>query len=126
LGNRADLVGNPIPSDQNPAHYLDASAFAAPTFGTIGNFCCTKLFSPTNALLNMNLGKSFVVREGFNVRLVAEVFNFLNSPQWGVPDTNLTDPGFGTITGSGSGGGSGVANPQDGARVMQLGIRLDF
>jgi hypothetical protein len=126
LGNRVDLVGNPTPSDQNPSHYLDASAFAAPTFGTIGNFCCTRLSSPANALLNMNLGKSFVVHEGFNIRLIAEVFNLLNSPQWGVPDTNLTDPGFGTITGSGSGAGSGVANPQDGARVMQMGIRLDF
>lgn len=126
LGNRVDLVGSPIPHDRNPAHYLDASSFAAPAFGKIGNYCCSKLFSPANALLNVNLGKNFVVRENYDIRLVAEAFNLLNSPQWGVPDTTLTDPGFGTITGSGSGGGSGVANPQDGARVMQIGIRLDF
>lgn len=126
LGNRADLVGSAVPADRNPSHYLNASAFAAPTFGTIGNFCCSKLFSPNNAELNMTLGKSFSVHEGYDLRLVAEFFNLLNSPQWGTPDSNLTDPGFGTITGSGSGAGSGVANPQDGARVMQLGIRLDF
>ena len=126
LGNRVDLVGNPVPSNQNPSHYLNASAFATPVFGTIGNYCCTKLYSPTNAMVNMNLSKDFIIREGYNLRFVAEVFNLFNSPQWGTPDTTLTDPGFGTITGAGSGAGANVANPQDGARVMQMGIRLDF
>ncbi len=126
LGNRVDLVGNPIPNGQNPAHYLNAAAFADPAFGTVGNYCCSKLYSPNNALMNATLSKRFIVREGYNVRLAAEFFNLFNSPQWGTPDANLTDPGFGTITGAGSGAGANVSNPYDGARVMQLGIRLDF
>lgn len=126
LGNRVNLVGNPIPTGQNPSHYLNASAFAVPAFGTIGSYCCSTLYSPNNAMVNVSLGKGFVLHEGYNLKFLAEIFNLFNSPQWGVPDTNLADPGFGTITGSSSGQGSGVSNGQDGARVMQLGVRLDF
>jgi hypothetical protein len=124
LSNRVNLVGSAHVGD--PAHYLSAANFAAPPNGTVGTFCCSKFYSPDNVQLNSTLGKNFVLHEGYDLRLVAEVFNLLNSPQWGIPDTTLTDPGFGTITGAGSNQGANVANPQDGARVMQLGARIEF
>jgi hypothetical protein len=124
LSNRVNLVGSAHVGD--PAHYLSASNFAAAPTGTVGAFCCAKLYSPNNVQLNSTLGKNFILHEGYNLRLVAEVFNLLNSPQWGIPDTTLTDPGFGTITGAGSNQGANVSNPQDGARVMQLGARIEF
>jgi hypothetical protein len=126
LGSFVNLVGNPRPSGRNPSNYLNASAFALPAFGTIGNECCDKFFSPNNAMLNTSLSKSFSLHEGYNLRLVAEIFNLFNSPQWGVPDTLLGDPGFGVITGPSQSQGANISNSQDGARIMQLGLRLDF
>lgn len=124
LSNRVNLVGTA--KTGHPAHYLSAANFAAPPNGTIGTFWGSKFYSPTNVIVNSTLGKNFVLREGYTLRLVAEVFNLLNSPQWGIPDTTLTDPGFGTITGASSNQGANVSNPQDGAQVMQLGARIDF
>lgn len=124
LSNRVNLVGSLTRRD--PARYLSAANFAAPANGTIGTFCCSRLVSPSNVQLNSTVGKNFVLREGYNLRLVAEFFNVLNSPQWGIPDTTLTDPGFGRITGAGANSGANVSNPQDGARILQLGARIDF
>jgi len=126
LSNRVNLVGNPFPQDRHPTNYLNASAFAAPSIGTVGGYWGAKFYSPDNVIINSTLGKTFVIRERYNLRLVAEFFNLFNSPQWGIPDTTLTDPGFGVITGAGSNQGANVANSQDGARIMQLGARIDF
>ena len=126
LSNRVNLVGNPVPQNRNPSHYLDASSFAAPAFGNVGTYWGAKYYSPDNVLFNSTLGKVFVLHEGINLRVLAEAFNLFNSPQWGFPDTTLTDPGFGVITGSGSGSGANSNNPYDGARIMQIGARIDF
>jgi hypothetical protein len=126
VATRVNLVGNPIPANQNPANWLNPAAFIAPSFGTIGSYCCAKLYGPHNAMVNATLEKNFIIKEGYNVKFVTEIFNLFNTPQWGIPDSVLTDPGFGKITGASSGTGIGVANPQDGARIMQLGLRLDF
>jgi hypothetical protein len=124
LGNRVNLVGSV--TKRYPARYLSASNFAAPSEGTIGTFCCSRLHSPNNVQLNSTIGKNFQFHENYHLRLVAEFFNVLNSPQWGIPDTTLTDPGFGSITGAGANSGANVSNPQDAARILQLGARIDF
>jgi hypothetical protein len=124
LSNRVNLVGSA--QHGHPAQYLSAANFAAPANGTVGTFWGSKFYTPNNVILNSTLGKNFTLHEGYTLRLVAEVFNLLNSPQWGIPDTTLTDPGFGIITGAGSNQGANVSNPQDGARIIQMGARIDF
>lgn len=125
LSNRVNLVGS-APQIGHPHNYLTAANFTAPPNGTIGGFWGSKFNSPNNVILNTTLGKNFVLHEGYTLRLVAEFFNLFNSPQWGIPDTTLTDPGFGIITGANSNDGANVSNPQDGARIIQLGARIDF
>jgi hypothetical protein len=126
LSNRVNLVGRPIPQNRNPSNYLDASSFAAPALGTVGTYWGAKYYSPDNVLINTTLSKVFVLREGMNLKVLAESFNLFNSPQWGIPDTTLTDPGFGVITGAGSNAGANVSNSFDGARIMQIAARIDF
>lgn len=124
LANRVNLVG--IAKTGDPAHYLSAANFAAPASGTVGTFCCSKFTSPNNVMVNSTLGKNFTLHEGYTLRLVAEFFNLFNSPQWGIPDTTVTDPGFGIITSANANDGANVSNPHDGARILQLGARIDF
>jgi Carboxypeptidase regulatory-like domain len=127
LSGRVNLApGVTHPQIGNPANRLNPANFVAPPNGTVGTFWGAKFYSPDNVIVNSTLGKNFVLHEGYTLRVVAEVFNLLNSPQWGIPNTTLNSPGFGVITGAGSNQGANVSNPQDGARVMQLGARVDF
>lgn len=126
LGGRANIIGNPIPANRTVNNWLNAAAFAAPTAGQVGNECCGMFTSPANFKIDASLEKSFDLGEARRIRLVGEFFNLTNTPQWGVPNTNIQSPAFGVIRGAGSGQGANVANGFDGARIIQLGLRFDF
>jgi hypothetical protein len=55
-----------------------------------------------------------VHREGWALRVQAEMFNMANHPNFNNPDVTVTDSGFGSITGS---------QP---ARNIQFGARFVF
>jgi len=74
--------------------------------------------------MDLNLYKSFVVREGMKIDLRAEIFNFLNHPRFGQPNSgvgntaaDLPNPFFGTIGGSATG---------QSPRYFQFGARFEF
>jgi len=74
--------------------------------------------------MDLNLYKSFVVREGMKIDLRAEIFNFLNHPRFGQPNSgvgntaaDLPNPFFGTISGSAAG---------QLPRYFQFGARFEF
>ena len=45
-----------------------------------------------------SLVKSFAIRESKSLQLRLESYNFTNTPQFDVPNSDFGDPGFGTIS----------------------------
>jgi hypothetical protein len=119
-----NLIGDPNLSNPIPSHWFNTAAFAAPAFGTIGNFGGT-LLGPADTRVDFTLRKLFSITERIKFTLVGEFFNFTNTPQFGPPDGNLSDPTFGVTNGPGGGLGANTLGPY-GQRQVQLGARIDF
>jgi hypothetical protein len=84
-----------------------------------GNAGVGILTGPGTFGLNMGMGKRFVIREGFEMRLEG---SFTNLPNWtnlGDPNLNVADNAFGIITGA-----RGV--DFGGGRTGQVSLRLQF
>jgi hypothetical protein len=127
LGGRANRIPgiDPYAPNKSVNAWLNPAAFTAPTFGQIGNDCCGTLFGPAQTEFNIALGKDFRLTERFGLRFSAECFNCTNTLQWGLPDANLSSPGFGRIFGPLS-EGANSDKPEVGQRIMQLGLKLTF
>jgi hypothetical protein len=72
--------------------------------------------------MDLNLYKSFALKEGMNLDLRAEIFNLLNHPRFGQPNSGVgsassPNPFFGTIEGSAYG---------QLPRYFQFGARFEF
>lgn len=64
---------------------------------------------------DFNLAKTFTFSERLRLEFRAEAFNLLNHPQYGFPDTTITDPTYGQISGT-------RLDP----RQIQFGLKLLF
>lgn len=99
--------------------YMNANCFADPGDENPGN--APRYFSGLRVdgihNMDLNLYKSFVPKEGMRLELRAEMFNFLNHPRFGQPNSSVGDPFFGTITGD-----AGGETP----RFFQFGLRFEF
>jgi hypothetical protein len=62
----------------------------------------------------MALSKRIRVDEKRTITFRADAINFLNKPQWGDPNTNITSANFGRITSA------------TGTRTITFNARLDF
>lgn len=113
---RADIVGDPYPSGfhKSPAQWFNTAAFAQPAPGFFGNSRRNILRSPGSENVDLSLIKNFAITERFRFQFRAEAFNAFNHTNYGGPSYDLTDPGFGSITG---------AAP---ARILQLGAKAIF
>ncbi|PYS35938.1 MAG: hypothetical protein DMG14_25860, partial [Acidobacteria bacterium] len=85
-----------------------------PRPGTLGSLSQTWLQGPGAFRLDVNLIKSFSLREGKEFQFRADAINLLNSPQFEDPNTNINSTNFGRITGAG------------GARLVALSARINF
>jgi hypothetical protein len=65
--------------------------------------------------LDSSIFKKFRFTERFGGELRADVFNILNHPNWGNPNTNIASPTFGQVTGVVSG-----------SRLIRFGARVTF
>ncbi|MEX2261410.1 MAG: carboxypeptidase regulatory-like domain-containing protein [Bryobacteraceae bacterium] len=124
LGGRVDIVGDPNAGERHPDRWFNTSAFRAPEFGKIGNFL-GPLLGPATRRMDLSLRKATPIREGWNFVLAAEAFNFTNTPQFGPPVSNLRDARFGRSISEGGGLGANTTGPY-GARIIQIGARIDF
>ena len=88
-------VALPNPS---PSLWFNKAAFARPPLGTYGNIGRNTIIGPGIINLDLSILKNFQVRESQRVELRAETFNLPNHPNFGLPDTTLTDTNFGVIT----------------------------
>jgi len=95
--------------------YLNSAAFTIPAPFTFGN--APRELSNARACPTMDedisLLKFVPIRENrVTLRFGADAFNLFNRRNLGAPDTNLNDPGFGTISSAGPG------------RVLQLQVKV--
>jgi hypothetical protein len=81
-----------------PTAWFNTGAFVTPPLYTYGLVGRNTLIGPGFADADTSLMKNFYVHENDYFQFRFETFNTFNHPNWGAPSTELTSPGFGTIT----------------------------
>jgi hypothetical protein len=96
---RPDVIGNPVPANQNIRDWINPAAFSQPPNNTFGDAPRTfsSLRSPRYVSWDMGLQKWINVGEQKRLQFRWEMFNALNHPNFFAPDQNLGDASFGTI-----------------------------
>ena len=102
FNQRPSLVAgvSPIPQNQNNNDWINPAAFAQPapfTFGNASRFL-SDLRAPGFVNWDMGLQKWWNITETKRFQFRFELFNAFNHPNFFVPDSNLGDSNFGTIT----------------------------
>ena len=82
-------------------------------FGGLGRGLAIR--APGQKSIDLMLSKQMAIREKLNLEFRAEAFNLFNWVNFGAPDSNVGDPGFGIIS-------STTTSP----RVVQLALKLYF
>jgi hypothetical protein len=104
-----------LPSDQRgPNHWFNTAAFANPPATALGNAGVGIIEGPGWANWDVSLRKVFLLREGWNLRFQADVFNLANRPNFDAPNVSTNNTAIGTISSS---------QP---ARNIQFGARVSF
>lgn len=93
------------------------SAFLVPANNSFGNFALNSMFGPQFINQDLTLAKVFKIKERVNISLRGETFNIFNHSNLGDPNTDVTSPDAGKIT--------GIA-PSYQMRRLQIGMRLEF
>jgi outer membrane receptor protein involved in Fe transport len=113
---RPNLVADPaLPADQRPpAHWFNTAAFAvAPQF-TIGSSSRNPVRGPSYRDVDLAVMRRVPVSTGTSIEVRAEVFNLLNTVNFGAPAGVAGAASFGTIT--------TALDP----RVVQLAVKFLF
>jgi Carboxypeptidase regulatory-like domain len=115
IGMSAEKSGGD--TNERISEWFDTSVFTfAPafTFGTVGR-TLPDVRNPGIRNLDASLFKNFRFTERVNLQFRAEAFNLTNTPQFGIPGSQLGGANFGVIT--------GYANGQA-PRQVQLALKL--
>ena len=98
-------------------NYFNPAAFSPNLAGTYGDSGRNMFQGPPIKTMDLAFAKNWTIIEGYKLQFRWEMFNALNHPSFGDPDTSATDGSyFGKITGFG---------PIP-ARVMQAGLKFSF
>jgi hypothetical protein len=122
-GVRVDLVGDPYTGNEFP--YLNFTAFREAPAGRFGNLERNSLRSPSTRQLNLGLTKNFG-NERVKAQFRTEFFNIFNTPQLGVPNTDLGSAPPATPNGNFNYFGTIRSTQAFSNRQIQLGLRLQF
>jgi hypothetical protein len=95
--DRPNLVGNPRPAHQSPSQWINPAAFTFNSLGTFGNAGRDSLLGPKLVNVDMELSRIFTLLHETKFEFRVEAFNAFNHPNFGVPDSNLSDPTFGQV-----------------------------
>ena len=113
---RPNCVGNPVPSDQSIAKWLDINAFQAAALGTFGNCPVGVGRMPGYQNVDLTLSKRFEMGGSRGLEFRVEAFNAFNHPSFGPPARDISVPNtFGQIT-------STISSP----RVIELVAKFSF
>ncbi|HEY4364088.1 MAG TPA: carboxypeptidase-like regulatory domain-containing protein [Bryobacteraceae bacterium] len=111
---RPNLVGDPAAGGGSPDAWLNPAAFALPALYTFGNAPRNAVIGPPLSEVDLSLQKDVAVRESVKLQLRAEAYNFLNHPNFNIPNRMAFTPNFGKIS-----------SAQD-SRQMQFAVKLIF
>ena len=113
---RPNLVGDPtLPADQRtPGHWFNTAAFEIAPMFTIGTASRNPVRGPSYRDVDLALMRRIPVGAGRALEVRAEVFNLLNTTNFGAPAGVAGIPAFGTIT--------SALDP----RVVQLAVKVIF
>ena len=113
---RPNLVGDPtLPADERtPAHWFNTSAFALANQFTIGSASRNPVRGPSYRDVDLAVMRRVGVADERAIELRLEVFNLLNTVNFGAPAAQFGPASFGTIT--------TALDP----RVVQLAAKLWF
>ncbi|MGH9445636.1 MAG: hypothetical protein ACRD3O_07920 [Terriglobia bacterium] len=113
---RPDYTGQPVGvANPGPSLWFNTAAFAAPAPYTFGNVGRNTLRADWPRNLDLSLFRVFPITESKSLEFRAEFYNLGNWVVWGTPDTGVTDPTFGQITGT-----------ENSARQIQFALKLYF
>jgi hypothetical protein len=104
-------LGNAGPGQK----FFDPRAFATPAQNTLGNAGRNIIQGPGGVNVDASLHRDFLIKEGMQLSLRVESFNFANTPHYNNPNGNAQSPQFGEINGA----------EQD-QRQYQIGLTLRF
>jgi hypothetical protein len=95
--------------------WFKTSVFTQPAAGTFGTQPRNNLRNPSFWTTDASLRKNFRIVERLTTQFRFDVFDFLNHPNWGGPNSTPTSGAFGTITGK-----------TNDDRQLQLALKLIF
>jgi len=113
-----DLIGNPVIDNPTQARWFNTCTLSAD--GLVRSFCASDseapafqlrpnnardttgdrlegVFTHSPLLIDANVSKTIVGPGGVNYQVRVDIFNLLNTVQWGGPQTNVTNTAFGTV-----------------------------
>jgi hypothetical protein len=95
-----NALTNPnLPSGQRTIHdWFNLAAFVLPQQYVYGNAGRGIIEAPGFHNMDLKIGKIFPIRERFHLDFRAEMFNFTNTPNFGMPNATINSAQEGTIT----------------------------
>ena len=104
-----------LPASQRSLdRWFDVAAFPAPAQYTYGNSGRNILFGPGVRASDLKIGKNFYFKERYRVEFRTEMFNFTNTPAFGLPASAVNLPQAGQIRSAGE------------PRRVQFGLKFVF
>lgn len=122
---RPDQLSDPALSNPTIDGWFDRSAFAAPPIGRFGTAQRGAIEGPGLNVWHFGLHKTFRVSSSPSaprLRIEATTTNVFNQAEWGNPNTNVTS----TNVSAGTIRTTGMTLQQAGARMMRLGLRVEW
>jgi hypothetical protein len=90
-----------LPRDQQSTErFFNTDAFVIQPFGSFGNVGRNTLIGPRIFTWDASMHKNFNFTEQHYLQFRFEAFNAANHPNWSNPNTSVTSPNFGKITGT--------------------------
>src|SRR5262249_39649093 len=96
---RPNLVGDPeLPADERtPAHWFNTAAFSTANQFTLGSASRNPVRGPSYRGVDLALMRRVPVRRDRAIEIRAEIFNLLNTVNFGAPAATAGASNFGTI-----------------------------
>ncbi|HEX4748367.1 MAG TPA: carboxypeptidase-like regulatory domain-containing protein [Bryobacteraceae bacterium] len=118
---RPNQICNAVLSNPTLSNWFNASCFAQPAAGELGNANRTPLSGPDFVNTDFSVTKHFIIRESMRLDFRSEFFNLFNHAQFGAPGGN----GYGADLTAGS--EFNVVNyTVNNPRVIQFALKLAF
>jgi hypothetical protein len=86
-----------VPVNQNINMWINPDAFVTPAEGTFGNAGRGIFFGPNLNNMDLSIIKNIPLTENTKLQIRGEFFNFLNHPNFDLPNNYLGNSGFGHI-----------------------------